>query len=228
MENPSYEPFKEAIIPEVEMKDFEKPSLVKIAKAMEDAKTEEEMKGYVNNFLESFPETFHADLSPDVTSVYRAMEEEGLLVRLERLSAVIEDVLEHKPIRIGEGGDHYANAVLPNNEGIKIAFAEGMAPGPIRLLMGFEVRSGIGFDAKGLEVSEIDVSEFDLRDTSLRAALCRHVKGDILSENIKYLVLRLPAHLVEDRYVTEKELENASQFIFRGAAFNIKGPSSIN
>lgn len=221
MDKAPSEPFKEMQNPESRDFNAEKPRLLELAESIENADNEDEKRESINKFLDVFSETFHVKFSSDVTSLYRAMEDEGLLVRLEALSLVMGDLLEHKPIHLGRKGEgKYANVVIPKNEGIKIAFSEGLAPGPVRLIVGFDVRSAIGFDPQGLEVSDIDVSEFDPRDVNLRAAVCRHVEGDLPPENIKYLILRLPSHLVDEHHLLDKEIENAPEFIFRGARFS--------
>ena len=202
--------------PENSTETFEKTAVIDVARAMENATTEAEMKKSVNIFFDLFPKTLRIEFSSNVTPLYQEMARERLLVRLERPSVILESLLENIPIRLGSGTDRYANAVVPDNEGIKIALSEGMAPGPIRLLMGFDVRSAIGFRPAGLNVQNISISESDLRDTSIRIALCRHVTGDLLPQNIKIFVIRVPRHLLHQRHLTETERNRHPQFVFRG------------
>lgn len=198
----------------------EKSIIVTIAQAMEKAETEEEMRKYINEFIDRLPNDLHVELTDDVNSVYDALSRDNLLVRLESPSVVVKSLVTNEPLHLGGGGDHYANTVIAENEGIKIALSEGEAPGPIRLLIGFDVRSAIGFDPKGIEVHDIDIDEFDLRDTTLRSALCRHVEGNLKPENIKYLIMRIPKHFLEEKNLTDAERKKSSLFVFRVAKFS--------
>jgi hypothetical protein len=144
------------------------------------------------------------------------MQKNKFLVRLESLSRILAAIEKGAPIPVGNENDHYANAVIPENEGLRIAFAEGDAPGPIRLLVGFDFRAAIGFDPKGLEVHEIDLDELDPRDQVKRAAFCRHVRGNLNPEQIKYLILRIPKNLFPKNMITEED-KKYGQFVFRGA-----------
>jgi len=192
-----------------------------VVRRIEETDSEDEMRESLDTFLSDFKNVFHTDLKPEVTSIYNAMERERLLLRVERLSAIVDSVLSSKEIRLGGASkDYYANAVIANNEGVRIAMAEGEAPGPVRLVMGFNTRSAIGFDPKGLEVHDVKTSDFDLRDTGLRSALCRHVEGNLSPEAVKYLVMRLPTHLVADRHLTDTERTQHPDFVFRGATFS--------
>lgn len=192
-------------------------SLVVTAEAMERAQSEDEMRKSVQEFLDLLSKELNIELTPDITPLYREMNDRGFLIRLESPSVVAKSLKNKTPIRLGGGEDHYANAVVAQNEGVKMAFAEGMAPGPIRLILGFDVRSAIGFDSKGVTVSEVDESEFDLRDTSIRHALCRHVAGNLAPEDIKCFIMRIPKHMLDGKRLTRTETAQDVPFVFRGA-----------
>lgn len=180
-----------------------------IALAMESAQDSGQRRELLNAFLSAFPEEVGVSLSEDVSSIYQAMSEESLLVRRQSVSATVKSITEAQVLDLGESEKKYANSVVPNNEGIKIALAEGETQGPIISL--------IGFDPKNIRVSSIEVSKNDPRDTALRSALCRHVDGVLSPEDIKYLVLRMPRSLVDEKYLTESEKQSGVPFIFRGA-----------
>lgn len=193
-----------------------RPRIIEVAERMENAESAEEMRELVSSFFEELM-GLDIELTPDVTALYQEMEERHDLVRLEQIKKVMEAVLERKPIAIGGGEDHYANAVVPDNEGLKIALSEGEAPGPVRLLVGFDIKSAIAFNPAGLEVSDIEQSEMDIRNQNIRAALCRHVSGELKPEAIEYLIMRVPRHLFPDKLLTAEESKSKTGFVFRGS-----------
>lgn len=208
-------------MPSIEQLEKEPQSKIfEVVEKMESADNEEEMREATAEFFDEL-DNLDIKLTPDVTSLYREMEEKRYLVRLEQLRKVMEAVIDKKPIHIGDKEDHYANAVVPHNEGLKIAFAEGDAPGPVRLLIGFGMKSAIGFNPDNLGVSDIKPDEVDLRNQFVRSALCRHVSGDLRPEDIEYLIMRVPRHLFPKKFLSEREAKEKSRFIFRGARLEV-------
>ena len=198
---------------------FEKgprPKIFEVIEKMESAKNEDKMRELVSDFFDEI-KNFNIEFMPDVSSLYREMENKRDFVRLEQLKRAMEAIINRKPIYIGDKEDYYANAVIPNNEGLKIAFAEGGAPGPVRLLIGFDVKSAIGFNPKNLAVSNIKPNEFDLRNQFARSAVCKHVSGELKPEALEYFIMRVPRHLFPEKLLNKEEMEENSKFIFRGA-----------
>ena len=189
--------------------------LTELALELETTKNPEVFKTLLNNFLQELELGLHLPLEEDVTTSYHEMEQEKLLLRVENISRVMESIVEHKPISVGNKEDHYANSVVPNNDGIKIAFAEGRAPGPVRILIGFDVRTAISYKPDSLQVYEVDQDEEDLRDIELRKKTCRHVVGNIEPESIKHLVIRTPRKIFPEERLTDDERNSESMYIFR-------------
>lgn len=183
-----------------------KPLSLKEVERLERAESEAEVKEILPHFFSFLELEIGARMETDVN-----------LVRLENMRRVVEALSSHRPMKIGGGEDHYANAVTSENKGIRIALAEGEAPGPVKLLIGFDVRTAIGFNPEGLRVHDIDQSKFDLRDTSLRAALCRHVEGELPPEQIHHIVMRVPRRLMPVELMTAGEKNTDSLYVFRGA-----------
>lgn len=183
-------------------------------------------KEEVRHILEHLKVDLHFELSPDVTSIYNEMSKDNLLARVENIESVIECIDSDKPISVGSIDKHYANSVAAVPDGLRIAMAEADAPGPVRLLIGLEAKSLIGFKGDHLEVNEIDDNEFDLRDTNLRKAYCRHISGEIRREDIKYLVLRIPRKLIPEEELLPEEEAKPAPFVFRGARIDIEADSA--
>jgi hypothetical protein len=187
-----------------------------ILEKLETANTIEEMQKALAELMHYLAEELEIELQPDVSKLYEEMQNERLLARLENLRRIVEAIEKKTPFKIGDENDHYANAVLPENEGLKIAFAEGNAPGPVRLLIGFDTRSLISFNPQGLEVHEIDIKESDPRDPVKRLLLCRHVVGTLYPHQIKHLILRIPRSIFPENMLAEED-SRYKNFIFRGA-----------
>ncbi|MEK7464594.1 MAG: hypothetical protein AAB617_02335 [Patescibacteria group bacterium] len=188
-----------------------------ILSGMESAQSSAELKKLIPLLIDRLEKDFGIRFTDDITSLYKEMQEKRFLVRLENIRRVVEGVYEKRGFKIGDKEDHYANAVVPENEGLRIAFSEGEAPGPVRFLVGFDVKSAIGFDPNGLEVSDIETDESDLRDTAKRRALLRHVSGNLEPENIHHFIMRIPRAAFPEERMTEEEAKNKGGFIFRGA-----------
>jgi hypothetical protein len=111
--------------------------------------------------------------------------------------------------------------VIPEDEGIRLALAEGQAPGPFRTMVSFG-KTIVGFKTDHLEVAEVDFldSNTSLRDENLRRYVCRHVVGNIEKEDIKYIVIRIPKNLLDEKHLTEEEkTEPDMTFVFRATHF---------
>lgn len=195
------------------------PRSLELARQLELCEDQEEMRQKLGELLESISRDVGREFTDEIPGLYRGMLEEKCLARIERLSRVLETIELQSPMHISDDIEyHYANAVVPEPEGIKIAFSEGQAPGPVRAVVGFG-KTLIGFKTENMSVSEISFSADDSRDIEQRKHLCRHVSGDLQKEDIRYLIMRIPANLVEDKYLTQKEKTKKTAFVFRGMKF---------
>lgn len=198
--------------------EIEKLPIFDTVKRMEQAEDVEEMKKLVPEFLGQLREDLGIELTDDVTSLYKEMQDKHFLVRLENLGKVLRSLRDKLPFEVGGASDHYANAVIPESDGLRIAFSEGDAVGPARILIGFDVKSAVSFDPKDLEISSIDADKLDpFRDQAKRAALCRHISGKLKPEDIKHLIIRIPRKMFPEKEFTEEEIGKEDPFIFRGA-----------
>ncbi len=194
---------------------IDKSILKTLAQKLERSKTKAEAAETLKRIFFFLESILNVELSSDVGNTYRSMQQAGLLLRCESISKVFESIVDKKPIHIGDQRDHYANAVVPEPEGIKIAFGEARVPGPVRLVIGFGVKPVIGFDPKNLTVSRIERQEEDPRDFGPRNFLCRHVSGDLGPEEIRFLIMRIPANIFPEDYLEETEQEKEPPFLFR-------------
>jgi hypothetical protein len=181
------------------------------------AEMQERCKPLVRELLEHFETDLHLHLSSEISILYAEMQRKNLLARVESVSKIIECIAAHKPILVGNDESHYANAVTSDPEGLRIALAEADAVGPVRLLVGLDLKALIGFKSDHLEVSEIDDDQFDQRDTGVRKSLCRHVVGEILPEDLECMVLRIPRVYFPEEDLLPHEQEQSTPFIFRGS-----------
>lgn len=142
-----------------------------LAQALEKEEDTEVIKREIGILLEKISEELHAPLVKDVSLLYEEMSRENCLVRVEKLSRIVAAIKSHSSIKISDEEEtHYANAVIPSPEGIKIAFSEGQAPGPVRIAVGFG-KTIVGFKTENLKVEEIDFNESEIRDSKERAYL---------------------------------------------------------
>jgi hypothetical protein len=191
-------------------------TLISLAEKIESLEDIEELRQAVGRFLEILENDTHTELSQEITKVYGEMSKENLLARVEGLRNIARCLINGEPIEVGAGDSHYANSVTADPEGLRIAMAEAEAPGPVRLLVGLDMKAMIGFSNDHVSVDEIDDNEFDLRDTTLRKAYCRHIHGQIMPEDIRYVVLRIPRRVFPEELMLEEEKNSGSKFIFRG------------
>jgi hypothetical protein len=175
-----------------------------------------ESKGLVKELLVYLDSNLNLNLSGDVTSLYNEMYRENLLARVEKLPNIVECIVNGKPIVVGAGNNRKANCVTANAEGLRIAMAEGAGMGPVRLLMGLDVKSLIGFTNDHIDVSEIDDPETDARDVASRKAYCRHITGEIHRDDIKYMTMRIPRNFFPEEDLSPEERDSLAKFIFRG------------
>lgn len=202
---------------------YEQPKKsIELAKQLESTYEPEFLKKHLGELLDLIEAETGNHFLKEVDSIYDGMKADNCLVRVEQLSRVLEALELNSSYEIGHKGEnHYANAVIPEEKGIKLAFAEGQAQGPIRTMVSFG-KTIIGFKTENLEVSEVDfVSDTaGFRDENERKYICRHVEGTVTKEDIKYMVMRIPRHLLDDDRLTREELENPEiSFIFRGTKF---------
>lgn len=207
---------------------FEQPELIEkthtaieLAKKLESTYEPEFLKKHLGELLDLIEIETGVHFLETVDSIYEGMKEDDCLVRVEQLSRILETIKLDISYEIGHGENHYANAVIPEEKGIRLALAEGQAQGPIRTMVSFG-KTLIGFKTDNLEVSEVDfVSDTEgIRDERERKYICRHVEGTITKEDIKYMLMRIPRHLLNDDRLTREELEDSDMpFIFRGVKF---------
>jgi len=201
---------------QIVIEDQELPKSLSLAYQLENTDDESLIRNRIGSLLDSMKEDLHVDFTYKVSELYSLMLNEGCLARVESLYRVLKTIEQDLPLEISDKEDtHYANAVIPNQAGIKIAFSEGQAPGPIRLMVGFG-KTTIGFKSENIQVEEVDFNENDLRGAKERRYVCRHVSGILNKNDIKYIILRLPFSFVEEKYMTETERQRKPNFIFRG------------
>lgn len=195
----------------------EMPNSLRLALELEQITDDEDvelLKAKLKEFLKSMEDDLHVHYTDNANDLYQRMREENCLVRVEKLSRVLETLKLDKKLHIADEEEyHYANATIPVPEGIKIAFAEGQAPGLVRIALGFG-KTIIGFKTDNIKVQEIDFT--DRPDAEERKYLCRHVSGDVDKEDIVSVVMRIPRHLMDDSLLNEKELASKIPFIVRG------------
>ncbi|MCC7004682.1 hypothetical protein IT397_02075 [Candidatus Nomurabacteria bacterium] len=197
--------------------------IVELSHELEESDNPEYIKENLPILLELIEKDLGIKLlkSSETDNIYKLLEAEGCLLRVEKLSRVIEAIELDKPLDVGEGDSHYANAVIPNNDGIKLALAEGQAPGPVRMAIGFGGQNFgktlVGFrqNKEHFKIEEVEFSPEDLRDIEKRSFLCRHVDGRIEKEDIRAVVMRIPKHLMSAEILTDDEKETSGQFVFR-------------
>lgn len=194
----------------------ELPHSLELAQELENTDNDELIREKLGLMLEAIEGDLGTKFVSNVNELYKSMKSENCLVRAERLSRVLETVELESPLKISdENEQHYANAVIPSPEGIKIALSEGLAPGPVRIMVGFG-KTIIGFKADNISVQEIEFGESDIRDPIERKFLCRHVVGELNKEDIRFIVIRIPIHLMQEAYLSNEEREKKPTFVFRG------------
>lgn len=202
---------------------YEQPkTAIDLARQLENSEDIEYIKQNLGLLLDLIEQETGREFQEEVDTIYGDMKKENCLVRVEQLSRILETIENDTELPIGHNAEtHYANAVIPEEAGIKLALAEGQAPGPIRALMSFG-KSLIGFKTDNLEVSEVDFvpDAAGVRDEQERKYVCRHVEGTLKKDDIKFLVIRIPKHLLdEDHLSTEEKEEKDFPFIFRSTKF---------
>ena len=195
---------------------MEAPHSLELARELEEMNDDEVIHQKLGELLKSIETDLGVSFDTDVGPLYDRMMADNCLVRVERLSRVLETVELTKPLRISDEDErHYANAVIPSPEGIKIALAEGQAPGPVRIMVGFG-KTLVGFKTDHVSVSEVEFGESDIRDPRERRYITRHVVGELPPEDIHYIVIRLPSNLVGEECLSNDEKKMKPRFIFRG------------
>jgi hypothetical protein len=205
----------------IEQEETFQEKVVRLSRALEESKDPEFIKGMLPELFALLENELHLPLlkGAEVDTVYSLFRTEECLIRVENFTRIMEAIGLGQSFKVGESADesHYANAVIPNPEGVRLAFAEGQASGPLRLAIGIG-KSLVGFraDSDHIKVSNVDFSEDDARDIAKRGYLCRHVEGEILKEDIRGVVMRIPRVVMNDLLLTDDELEGEGQFVFRG------------
>lgn len=198
---------------------------VELSQSLEESKDKEFIKARLPELFKILEEELGLNIlkgPEEISAIYKAFQTKQCLVRVERFTKILETIELNREFIVGEsaGDSHYANAVIPEPEGIKIAWAEGQASGPIKVAFGLGLgKSIIGMkgDSTNFKVSSVDFSEDDQRDIEKRSYLCRHVEGEVKKDDILGVVMRIPRNVVADQIMTEKEVENKeSPFVFRG------------
>ena len=202
---------------------YEQPkSAIELAAELENSDNIDYIKENLGKLLDLIQQETGARFQNEVDTIYADMKKENCLVRVEQLSRILETIELNKDLPIGHNAEtHYANAVIPEDAGIKLALAEGQAPGPIRAIMSFG-KSLIGFKSENLSVSEVDFvpDAAGVRDEQERKYVCRHVEGTLHKEDIKFLVIRIPKHLLDEKHLSSEELEEKDfPFVFRATKF---------
>lgn len=183
--------------------------------------TMEWSKELVLDLIDHMRNDLELTLTDDVSALYNEMNRENLLARVENVKRVIECLTQGAPITVGAGDANYANSVTSDLEGLRIAMSEAEVFGPVRLMVGLDLKALVGFTNDHVEVSEIDDNEFDLRDTTLRKAYCRHLDGAIHKDDIRYIVMRIPRAVFPVKYLNDIEKKQPTSFIFRGAKLEV-------
>ncbi|MDQ5893249.1 MAG: hypothetical protein QG640_260 [Patescibacteria group bacterium] len=194
----------------------EKNQSFELAQELELVEDEEILKEKLPRLLDLIRNDLGVEFSENVPALYTEMQKENCLVRVERLSRVLETMEDDQPLAISDEDEtHYANATIALPQGIQLAFSEGQAPGPVRVAIGFG-KTIIGFKTDNLSVEEIDFNKDDFRGAEERKFLCRHVVGNLEKKDIRFVVMRIPRTLLPEEYLQEKEKNGKSAFIFRG------------
>jgi len=192
------------------------PESLELARELENTDDETVIKEKLGLLLDTMSVELGSKYVENIAEIYKGMRSENCLARVERLSRVLETVELKTPLHISDEDEtHYANAVIPLPEGIKIAFSEGQAPGPVRAVVGFG-KTIIGFKTENLSVSEIDFEGNNFQNHGERKFLCRHVSGDLNKDDIRYIVIRIPTNLMPETHLSEEEKTKKLPFIFRG------------
>ncbi len=202
-------------IPSLKDRDQQIEEVTRLAEALESSEDEEFITENLPDFLNKLETTLGIKLTNDVGELYALMQDENCLGRIEQISKIIKALEKEIPFEIGEGDSHYANAVISELEGIKLAFGEGQAPGPVRIMIGFG-KTLLGFKTDHISVCEVEFAEDDPRDIESRRYLCRHVDGSLSKEDIRTVVMRIPRKSMVKGMLFEDEKESTSPFIFRG------------
>ena len=211
----------EGVSAQIEQGETSEEKVVRLSRALEESREPEFIKQKLPELFDVLENGLGLSLlkGREVNTIYKLFLENGCLVRVENFTRILEAIELNHGFRVGESADdsHYANAVIPDPEGVKLAFAEGQMSGPLRVAMGLG-KSLVGFrvDSGHITVSAVDFSEDDPRDIAKRGYLCRHVEGEIMKDDIRGVVMRIPRAVVSESLLTNEELEGKGQFVFRG------------
>ena len=111
-----------------------------LALELESSTEQGDVKEKMKELMLGIERELSINLTDNVTKIYNDMERQNYLARIESLSRVMKALKLGEPIPLGGKIDsHYANAVISKTEGIQLAFGEGLAPGPARILISFGI-----------------------------------------------------------------------------------------
>ena len=189
--------------------------------------TKEEYKNTAEAILEYLP-NIDGEYFDDVSKLYEQLAGENLCVRREDPRAVIK-FLENKESLIleQEEKDPYPNAARWKYEegtrGLENAFLEGRTDlNGIVTVIGFSPDNLNKLPLSG-EISELILPGGKKIDRSNVVSL----DGEIKKENLRFVVIRLPAQYTPEEKLTEEEIERIDlakdiktpKYIFRGVLF---------
>jgi hypothetical protein len=205
----------------LEQKESPEERAVRLTRELEESKDPEFVRHALPELFALLEKELRISLlkGEEIQAIYKQFQTEECLIRVENFTRIMEALELNHGFKVGESVDdtHYANAVIPDPEGIRLAFSEGQASGPLRLAIGLG-KSLVGFraDSEHIKVSKVDFSEDDARDVGKRAYLCRHIEGQIEKDDIRGVVMRIPRNIMHESLLTGDEVEGESQFLFRG------------
>lgn len=160
----------------------------------------------------------------NVTELYTYIDHE-IIVRRENALALVNALEYGDYLELGfEGGEAYSNAALwefsQGSTGLQNAFMEGFAS-----VAG--VCFVAGYEKKNLAIEKSNSSDVGLpKIVSDGVPLPRHLvvaaSGKISSDDIDFVVARIPYRYMPEDLLTEDELETRRPFVFRGILCNKK------
>ena len=200
----------ENISPEI----LRKQEIVNLSKELEESEDVELIKLNLVKLFNLIENDLGIYFTDDTEELYGRMRKENCLARVDRLSNILKVLELGESVHIGDENEHYANAVTPELEGLKIAYGEAQAPGPVKMMVGFG-KTVIGFKTDHMKVDMVQYDENDLRQLGQRSIVCRHVSGDLMKDDIKVVVMRIPVSMCDVSILKEGELDGR-QFVFRG------------
>ncbi len=101
-----------------------RPRSLILAEQLEQLESPEEIRIMLGDFLDSVESDLGIKFLTDPSDLYKIMEQEGCLARVESMTRVLRAIeVDEEFLISNEDETHYANAVVPNEQGIRLAFA---------------------------------------------------------------------------------------------------------